>query len=127
MSAKLPVYDILEDIVRMPDILMIVKSGPAVAEIRSHGLMLRSSKEWITIGENDGPAHMHLKISGVHSIKFVREQKPNRTSYSVRFLNDAGERVLAAFFTKMYDSDMKIIASRRDLFDTLEKKWETDV
>ena len=127
MSAKLPVYDILKDIVQVPDVLMIVKNGPAVAEIRSHGLKLRSSKEWITIGENDGPAHMHLKTSGVHSIKFVREQKPNRTSYSVRFLNDTGERVLAAFFTKMYDSDMEIITSRLGLFDALERKWEKDI
>lgn len=125
MSAKLPVYDILKDIVQIPNILMVVKSGPAVAEIRSHGLALRSSEEWITIGENDGPAHMHLRISGVHSIKFVREQKPNRTSYSVRFLDDADQRILAAFFTKMYDSDMRIVSSRLSLFDTLEKRWNS--
>lgn len=127
MPDKLPTYEILKDIVQIPDILMVVKSGPAVAEIRSHGLTLRSSKEWITIGENDGPAHMHVRISGVHSIKFVREKKPNRTSYSVRFLDDSGERVLAAFFTKMYDSDMKIITTRMTLFDDMEKRWEAEL
>ena len=52
--------DLLSDIVRVDDVLMIVKSNGATSEIRSNSLSIRQKEQWITIGENDGPCHMHV-------------------------------------------------------------------
>lgn len=118
-----PVFDIIQDIVQIPHILMVVRNGIAVSEVRSHGLPVSQRNDWITIGDNDGPAHMHLNHTMIHSIQFVRTKKTDRTSYSVQFLDNKGERILAAFFTKMYDDKMHIIQDRLELYHTLEKKW----
>ena len=113
---------LLEDLQAIPDVLFVVRSRGAVAEIRS-GLAISHKNDWITLGTNDGPAHMHLQVPAVSSVIFVQEEKPQRTSYSVRFLDGDGERVLAAFFTKMYDSDKRLIGPRVELYRSVEDKW----
>ena len=120
---RLPLVDLLADILGVPDVLFVVKSGAAVAEIRSNSLNISYKNGWITIGDNDGPAHMHINYSGVSSARFVVEEKPQRTSYSVQFMADSGERMLAAFFTRMYDPQMKIIPERLRLYSALQEKW----
>ena len=52
--------DLLADIVRVDDVLMIVKSNGATSEMRSNSLSIRKKEQWITIGENEGPCHMHV-------------------------------------------------------------------
>lgn len=115
--------DLLADILEVPDVLFVVKSGAAVAEIRSNSLAVSYKNGWITIGDNDGPAHMHINYTGVSSVRFVVEEKPRRTSYSVQFMADSGERVLAAFFTKMYDPQMAMMPERLRLYSALQEKW----
>ena len=39
------------------------------------------------------------------------------------FFDKNDERVLAAFFTKMYDEDKKLNQKRKSLFDNLFKKY----
>ena len=46
--------DLLSDIVRIDDVLMIVKSNGATSEMRSNSLSIRQKEQWITIGKNDG-------------------------------------------------------------------------
>ena len=53
-------FELLSEIVSVDDVLLIVKSGGAVSEIRSNSLEIRQKDKWITIGSNDGPAHMHV-------------------------------------------------------------------
>ena len=55
------------------------------------------------MGDNDDPAHMHINSEMIKTIEFIQEEKPERTSFSVRFFDGNGDRALAAFFTKMYD------------------------
>ena len=57
--------DLLSDIVRVDDVLMIVKSNGATSEMRSNSLSIRQKEQWITIGENDGPCHMHVNNDAV--------------------------------------------------------------
>ena len=57
--------DLLSDIVKVDDVLMIVKSNGATIEMRSNSLSIRQKEQWITIGENDGPCHMHV-LSLIH-------------------------------------------------------------
>ena len=120
-------FDLLSDLVKIDDILLIVKNEGAVSEVRSNSLNIRQKEKWITIGDNDGPAHMHIDSESIKSAKFVEEQKPERTSFSVRFFNHKDERVLAAFFTKMYDESKILIPERKNLYDTLHQKYSSQI
>jgi len=97
--------EILSDLLQIPDVLFVIKANGAVSEIRSNSLGIRQKEQWITIGENDGPCHMHLNSELVKTAQFITEEKPERTSFSVRFFNENDERLLGAFFTKMYDEN----------------------
>jgi putative heme iron utilization protein len=119
--------DILSDLVRIDDILLIIKNDGAVSEIRSNSLSIRQKEKWITIGDNDGPAHMHINSELIKSAEFVQEEKPERTSFSVRFFNNNGERVLAAFFTKMYDESKTLISERKKVYDNLNQKYSSKI
>jgi len=119
--------EILSDLVRIDDILLIIKNNGAVSEIRSNSLSIRQKEKWITIGDNDGPAHMHINSELIKSAEFVQEEKPERTSFSVRFFNNNGERVLAAFFTKMYDESKTLISERKKVYDNLNQKYSSKI
>lgn len=118
---------LLSDLIKIPDVLFIVKNDGAVSEIRSNFLSIRQKEKWITIGDNDGPAHMHVDSELIKSAEFALEEKPHRTSFSVRFYNNNGERVLAAFFTKMYDESKKIIYDRKKTYDELRQKYPSKI
>ena len=111
--------DLLSDIIKVDDVLMIVKSNGATIEMRSNSLSIRQKEQWITIGENDGPCHMHVNNELIKNAEFVTEQKPERTSFSVRFFDENNERVLGCFFTKMYDESKNIKSDRKKLYDDL--------
>ena len=115
--------EILTDLLKIEDILFVIKSGGATSEIRSNSLSIRQKDKWITIGENDGPCHMHVNNETIKSAKFVMEEKPERISFSVRFFEESNERVLAAFFTKMYDDTKTLNQERKKLFDDLFSKY----
>ena len=116
-------YEILADLVKIENVLFIVKSNGAVSEIRSNMLNIRQKEKWINIGENDGPCHMHVNSELIKKAEFVKEQKPERVSFSVRFYDETNERVLAAFITKMYDDDMNVIPERLSSYEGLFEKY----
>ena len=115
--------EILADIIKVDDLLMVVKSNGATIEMRSNSLSIRQKEKWITIGENDGPCHMHVNDEMIKNAEFVIEQKPERTSFSVRFFDEKNERVLGCFFTKMYDENKMIKSERKKLYDDLHAKY----
>ena len=119
--------EILSDLVKIDDILLIIKNDGAVSEIRSNSLSIRQKEKWITIGDNDGPAHMHIDSKLIKSAEFVQEEKPERTSFSVKFFNKNKERVLAAFFTKMYDESKTLISERKKVYDELNQKYSSKI
>jgi len=91
--------------------------------MRSNSLNIRQNNQWITIGDNDGPCHMHVNNDMVKRVEFVEEEKPERISFSVRFFDKNDERVLACFFTKMYDENKNIKLDRKNLYDYLLEKY----
>ena len=115
--------EILADIIKVDDVLMVVKSNGATIEMRSNSLSIRQKEKWITIGENDSPCHMHVNNEMIKNAEFVIEQKPERTSFSVRFFDEKNERVLGCFFTKMYDENKMIKSERKKLYDDLHAKY----
>ena len=118
-------FELLSDLVKINDILLIVKNSGATCEVRSDSLSIRQKEKWITIGDNDGPAHMHINSELIKSAEFVQEEKSERTSFSVRFFNKNEERVLAAFFTKMYDESKTLIPERKKIYDELNQKYSS--
>ena len=115
--------DLLSDLVQIDNILFIVRTGGAITEMRSNSLNLRQKDNWITIGDNDGPCHMHVDTNTVAKAQFVKEQKENRTSYSIRFFGNQGEKLMSAVFSKMYDDNMNIKPDRIKLYDDLFQKY----
>jgi len=115
--------DLLSDIIAVDDVLLIVKSNGATSEMRSNSLSIKQKDQWITIGDNDGPCHMHVNNNMVKKAEFIMEEKPERTSFSVRFFDENEERTLACFFTKMYDENKKLLPERKKLYDDLKEKY----
>ncbi len=115
--------EILADLLKVDDILFVIKGGGAVSEIRSNSLGIRQKDQWITIGDNDGPCHMHINSESIKKAKFITEEKPERTSFSVRFFDDNDDRVLGAFFTKMYDEKKSLKPNRKKLYDEMLSKY----
>jgi len=115
-------FPILSDLVKIDDILLIVKNSSVTSEIKSNSLNIKQREKWITIGTNYDPAHLHLNSEMIKTIEFFQEEKPDRTSYSVRFFDVKGDRVFAAFFTKMYDENNKLKIARKKVYDDLIHK-----
>ena len=118
-------FELLSDIVKIDDVLIITKNSGAICEIRSNSLSIRQKEQWITIGDNDGPAHMHINSKTIKSVEFIQEEKPDRVSFSVRFFDENKDRIVAAFFTKMYDASKHLIPSRKELYDSLRGKYSS--
>ena len=115
--------DLLSDIISIDDVLLIVKSNGVTSEMRSNSLSIKQKDKWITIGDNDGPCHMHVNHNMIKNAEFIVEEKPERTSFSVRFFDNNDERVLGCFFTKMYDENKNLKLERKKLYDDLLEKY----
>ena len=120
---ELLLFEILSDLVKIEDILLIVKNTSATSEIKSNSLNIKQRENWITIGNNDDPAHIHINSEKIKNIEFIQEKRPERISFSVRFFDGYGERVLAAFFTKMYDEQNNLDFDRKKIYDDLRQKY----
>ena len=120
-------FELLSDIVKVDDVLLITKNIGATCEIRSNSLTIRQKEKWITIGDNDGPAHMHINSEMIKSAEFVKDQRPDRISFSIRFFDINNDRLVAAFFTKMYDDSKTIIPERKKMYDQLNEKFSSKI
>ena len=120
-------FELLSDIIKVDDVLLITKNIGATCEIRSNSLTIRQKEKWITIGDNDGPAHMHINSEIIKSAEFVKEQRPDRISFSIRFFDIDNERLVAAFFTKMYDESKNLVIEREKLFNSLNQKYSSKI
>ena len=115
--------DLLTDILNIDDILIIVRSDGAVIEMRSNSLKISQKDKWITIGDNDGPCHMHIDSSMITKAKFLTEQKTDKIVYSIRFFDKQNVRQFSAVFAKMYDKELKLNIDRKMLYDKLFQKY----
>ena len=120
-------FELLSDIIEVDDVLLITKNSGAICEIRSNFLTIRQKEKWITIGDNDGPAHMHVNSEMIKSAEFIQEQRPDKISFSIRFFDENNERVVAAFFTKMYDKSQNLVSDRKVLYDSLHQKYSSKI
>ena len=115
--------DLLLDIIKINDVLIIARSEGAIIEMRSNSLGISQKDKWITLGDNDGPCHMHIDSSMITEARFIKEIKPDRTSYTIRFFDKNGERQFSTVFAKMYDKEMNLNTVRKKLYDNLFQKY----
>lgn len=115
--------EILSDLLKTDDILLIIKNNAAVSEIRSNSLSIKQKENWITIGDNNGPAHMHINTELIHTAEFFEDKRSSRTSFSVQFFDQNQERILSAFFTKMYDENNVLNYERKKIYEKLCQKY----
>ena len=120
-------FELLSDIVNVDDVLLITKNSGTTCEIRSNSLPIRQKEKWITIGDNDGPGHMHINSEIIKSAEFIKEQRPDRISFSIRFFDINNERLVAAFFTKMYDESKNLVIEREKLYNSLNQKYSSKI
>ena len=120
-------FELISDIIKVDDVLLITKNIGATCEIRSNSLTIRQKEKWITIGDNDGPAHMHINSEMIKSAEFVKEQRPDRISFSIRFFDINNDRLVAAFFTKMYDESKNLVIDREKLYNSLNQKYSSKI
>lgn len=120
-------FNVLSDLVKIDNILLIIKNTGAVSEIRSNSLSIKQKEKWITIGDNDDPAHMHINSELIQNAEFIEEQKPERTSFSIQFFDKDRNRILSAFFTKMYDQSMTLDIERKKTYDNLREKYGMNI
>ena len=116
-------FDILSDLLEIDDILLIIKNNAAVSEIRSNSLHIKQKEKWITLGDNYGPAHMHINSELIRIAEFIEEERTDRTSFSIQFFDQNGERILGAFFTKMYDQSNNLNFERKKIYEELRNKY----
>lgn len=109
-------FEILSDLLKIDDILLIVKNTSATSEIKINSLSIKKREKWITIGTNDDPAHVHINSELIKKIEFIQEERTERTSFSVRFFDMNNERIFAAFFTKMFDECKNLKLDRKKIF-----------
>jgi putative heme iron utilization protein len=119
--------DLLSDLLKIDNILLIIKNNAAVSEIRSNSLHIKQKEKWITIGDNDGPAHMHINSELIQTAEFIEEERPDRTSFSVQFFDQSGERILGAFLTKMYDQSNNLDFERKKIYEKLRQKYGSKI
>ena len=70
---------------------------------------------------------MHINSEMIKSAEFVKEQRPDRISFSIRFFDIDNERLVAAFFTKMYDESKNLISERKVLYDSLCEQYSSKI
>ena len=92
-------YDLFSDIIKIDNVLLIVKNNGVVSEIKAPN-KIKQKEKWITIGENDDPAHMHINSELIKSAKFIQEEKPERVSYSIHFYDDERKSCRCSFLYK---------------------------
>ncbi|HJM25599.1 MAG TPA: ChuX/HutX family heme-like substrate-binding protein [Nitrosopumilus sp.] len=120
-------FELLSDLVKIENILFIVRNSGVVSEIRNNSFSIKQKEKWITIGDNDDPAHMHIDSELITSAEFVKEIKPECTSFNVIFFNENEERVLTAFFTKIYDETKTLLSERTKIYVQLNQKYSSKV
>lgn len=115
--------ELLSDIIKINDVLLIVRTEGSILEMRSNSLSIRQKDKWITVGENDDPCHMHIDASLIQEARFIKEQKTDKISFSIRFFDKNGEKQFSTVFAKMYDKEMNLNLTRKKLYEDLYNKY----
>jgi putative heme iron utilization protein len=119
-------YQLISDILSQHDIILSVNSGSgSISEARvEKGLPFRIKEKWATIGDDNRPWHIHLKMDEVMQARFVKEPRSDgRQSYSIRFFDSKSNLSMRANFIKMYDSNGNLVKEKVAKFDEMYARY----
>jgi putative heme iron utilization protein len=113
--------DIIKEILTFNNVMFSVRSSGAVCEVNTEiSLPLRISEQYVTIGDESRPWHIHVNLNETAEARFVTEHKSGgRNSYSIRFYDSKGNLTLRANFVKMYDSSNTLIQEKVNKYEEL--------
>jgi putative heme iron utilization protein len=116
---------IINDVLLLDNTMISVKSDGAVAEVKlEKGLPFRIREQWATLGDENGPWHLHINIEETKKAKFIPETMANgRNSYSIRFINSKDALVLRINFMKMYNKNNELLKENLSRFEDLFTKY----
>jgi putative heme iron utilization protein len=116
---------IINDVLLLDNTMISVKSDGAVAEVKlEKGLPFRIREQWATLGDENGPWHLHINIEETKKAKFITETMANgRNSYSIRFFNSKDALVLRINFMKMYNKNNDLLKENLSRFEDLFTKY----
>jgi putative heme iron utilization protein len=116
---------IINDALLFDNTMISVKSDGAVAEVKlEKGLLFRIREQWTTLGDENGPWHLHINIEETKKAKFIIETMANgRNSYSIRFFNSKDALVLRINFMKMYNQNNELLKENLYNYEDLFTKY----
>ena len=116
---------IINDALLLDNTMISVKSDGAVAEVKlEKGLPFRIREQWATLGDENGPWHLHINIEETKKAKFITETMANgRNSYSIRFFNSKDALVLRINFMKMYNKNNELLKENFSRYEDLFTKY----
>jgi putative heme iron utilization protein len=116
---------IINDALLLDNTMISVKSDGAVAEVKlEKGLPFKIREQWATLGDENGPWHLHINIEETKKAKFITERMANgRNSYSIRFFNSKDALVLRINFMKMYNKNNELLKENLSRFEDLFTKY----
>ncbi len=117
--------DLISDILDCDDILLSINSGSGICEGRiEKGMPFKIMDKWATIGDENGPWHIHVDIEKVKEAKFIQEPRADgKNSYSVRLFDKEGNISMRANFTKIYDNSGNIIKEKVEKYNEIFRKY----
>ncbi|MEJ7640817.1 MAG: hypothetical protein WKF36_01340 [Candidatus Nitrosocosmicus sp.] len=120
-----PFNDLISDILDCDDTLLSINSGSGICEARiEKGMPFKIRDKWATIGDENGPWHIHLNIEKVKEAKFIQEPRADgKNSYSVRLFDIEGNLAMRANFTKIYDNSGNIIKEKVEKYNEIFRKY----
>lgn len=116
---------IINDALLLDNTMISVKSDGAVAEVKlEKGLPFKIREQWATLGDENGPWHLHINIEETKKARFITETMANgRNSYSIRFLNSKDVLVLRINFMKMYNQNDELLKENLSKYEDLYTKY----
>ena len=117
---------LIEDILHQEDIIFSVRNTASICEARlQKDMKFKVRDQWLTIGDEKTPWHIHLNISQVSEARFVKEfnESHNRQSYSIRFYDDKGNLAMRANFAKLYDIEGNFNQDKATKFESIFEKY----
>ena len=119
--------NLIQDILNQEDIIFSVKNTSCICEARlQKDMKFKIRDQWLTIGDEFTPWHIHLNVSKVSQARFVKEfnESHNRQSYSIRFYDDSENLAMRANFSRLYDPQGNLINDKIMKFESIfEKIW----
>lgn len=104
---------LLRDALSFDKSVFTISNGPSVCEAKSDkNYPITVNEQWVTIGNEKKPWHIHLDLTTISEAKFIEEPGCVGQSYSLRLFDSDGTCIARIYFSDSNDKDGKILVKR---------------